>query len=810
MKMQKNKILGGGGVDRALSTSNNEQNNNLHVNSKSQRGFTKKINNNNYQITTFCITNEFKFNAKIQNRNNIMRSTILLLSWLFVAITSLMLICFSCENSIKSRQLSNNSVLASGTAPIYNSTYLAYEIKNENNLLYLSTTTDSDWLSYSYIQTDNIEISNSTWIPIGVDYENAFTGSYDGQGHTITFKNTGGVTVPKLSNSDNVFAGLFGCISNSMIKNIGVNWEYGVNSTARYIICGGGIVGFAKNSIIECCYVAGTISYNGEYGMTFAGGIAGHVGGTPSTYSIISDPNDNSKIKNCYSRSNVTGSELSSNAYAGGIVACIEDGVTITNCYNTGKITANAYEDGGSGYSAGIVTDANRIYNCFSLVGEQNAPSYTSAGPYGSASGISPKGTPSKCYYDYPISNGGIGTRLATNSLSTLVKDKDSYSNSSNWNTATEYAWDFKKIWRIDTSTTSPINDGLPFLSVFYKYTLTFDIATNGGTETVPQSQNIEIGESISLPSGEYKSGWTFVGWSENASATTSGILTSPYTPTNNVTLYAIFKKDISATFYQINGTSEEKSATIYNNETTGNIITPNINVGSNETAVGWSSTNSSSTAQTAQGSTLEISGGEKYYAVVSYVVTITYSGNGATSGQMNNSKGTAVKTANGNSIPNITQYANITIAPNSYNKDNYEFLGWSKNSNSETFEYESNKSYNFDSDVTLFAIWKSNFVNIKINITTNVGAIFYIYDNENNFVQQMFVDKNSDMQILNTNLLSGGTYKIVISSVYTANINQVEGATKIANNALSFVVTENGEIKFTLFGYCGNNTVII
>ena len=644
-----------------------------------------------------------------------------------------------------------------------------------------------------------------------------------------------------MSEESYIYGGLFGYLSEATISNLEVNYlndsniedsnyvglvvevPFNFNSFECYV---GGISGASADSTITNCKKVGSISVSfiGPTGWTYVGGISGYISGT--------------EINSCSSLGSVmnkTISDIESRSYVGGIVGGVNRlDSTISQCYNESKVYA--YADGGQDYgpfswAGGISSSGGVIENCYNKGHiKASVGSGSSGNESAYAGGIVAGWLESQAFYCYntgiveatgaSIRVGGI---LGTSSSSITASncyylsgcvtggnsagDPVSETNLKKQNTFS--GWNFTKVWGIDSS----INDGYPYLQIFYQleiYTIQYDISTNGGTGTAPSSVDVEEGQSIELPSGEYKSGWTFVGWSENASATTSGILTSPYTPTNNVTLYAIFKKDISATFYQINGTSEEKSATIYNNETTGNIITPNINVGSNETAVGWSSTNSSSTAQTAQGSTLEISGGEKYYAVVSYVVTITYSGNGATSGQMNNSTGTAVKTANGNSIPNITQYANITIAPNSYNKDNYEFLGWSKNSNSETFEYESNKAYNFDSDVTLFAIWKSNFVNMKINITTNVGAIFYIYDNENNFVQQMFVDKNSDMQILNTNLLSGGTYKIVISSVYTANINQVNGATKIASNVLTFVATENGEIEFTLFGYCGNNTVII
>ena len=71
------------------------------------------------------------------------------------------------------------------------------------------------------------------------------------------------------------------------------------------------------------------------------------------------------------------------------------------------------------------------------------------------------------------------------------------------------------------------------------EYVVTYNV--NGGTGTV-DSETVEIGESIELDDGTglTYADHTFKGWGTNPSATTP--LTSPFTPTADTTLYAIWE----------------------------------------------------------------------------------------------------------------------------------------------------------------------------------------------------------------------------------------------------------------------------
>lgn len=72
--------------------------------------------------------------------------------------------------------------------------------------------------------------------------------------------------------------------------------------------------------------------------------------------------------------------------------------------------------------------------------------------------------------------------------------------------------------------------------------TLTVTYDANGGTGTV-DAQTVIAGNSISLSDGTgltAPEGKTFAGWGFEATATEPEV-TSPYTPTENVTLYAVW-----------------------------------------------------------------------------------------------------------------------------------------------------------------------------------------------------------------------------------------------------------------------------
>lgn len=190
------------------------------------------------------------------------------------------------------------------------------------------------------VLTADIDLNNEPWTPIGPDRDSAYTGTFDGQGHTV--KNLS-VTV----NVQPGRAGLFGCVKDGSIRKLTVAGS--VSCTANQGWCGG-IAGYAMDETIENCASLCTVSCTGIDARV--GGIVGLVDYNSST--LI--------IRDCYNIGNITGNGNTGSSDTGGICGFYMGG-KISNCYNVGEIT-------GSGYVSKIAVSAfnnNRPTNCYYL-----------------------------------------------------------------------------------------------------------------------------------------------------------------------------------------------------------------------------------------------------------------------------------------------------------------------------------------------------------------------------------------------------------------------------------------------------------
>ena len=190
------------------------------------------------------------------------------------------------------------------------------------------------------VLTADIDLNNESWTPIGPDRDSAYTGTFDGQGHTV--KNLS-VTV----NVQPGRAGLFGCVKDGTIRKLTVAGS--VSCTANQGWCGG-IAGYAMDENIENCASLCTVSCTGIDARV--GGIVGLVDYNSRT--LI--------IRDCYNIGKITGRSDNGSGDAGGICGFYMNG-KISNCYNVGEIT-------GSGYVSKIAVSAyndSRPTNCYYL-----------------------------------------------------------------------------------------------------------------------------------------------------------------------------------------------------------------------------------------------------------------------------------------------------------------------------------------------------------------------------------------------------------------------------------------------------------
>lgn len=172
-------------------------------------------------------------------------------------------------------------------------------------------------------------------------------------------------------------------------------------------------------------------------------------------------------------------------------------------------------------------------------------------------------------------------------------------------------------------------------------HTVTYNYSQNGGTSASVTTATVGENDAISLSPTASKSGYTFLGWNTNANATSA--LSSLTMGTSNVTLYAIYRKTITVTYRDAQGTTSG-STYAYNNATSASIklATPRTysdGCGGSSwnyvwTTLGWSTgTTANGSVNYSSGQTITISSNMTLYGQYRKVVRIVYNANGSGAG---------------------------------------------------------------------------------------------------------------------------------------------------------------------------------
>ncbi len=146
-------------------------------------------------------------------------------------------------------------------------------------------------------------------------------------------------------------------------------------------------------------------------------------------------------------------------------------------------------------------------------------------------------------------------------------------------------------------------------------YTVTYN--ANGGSVS-PSNATVEAGKSVNLPTPSSRSGYTCLGWSTSSSATSASYSCgTSFTPTKNITLYAVWKTNPSTTKYTVSfnangGSVTPLSITVEN----GSYISLPYPVREGYTCIGWSTSSSATSASYDAGSKYKVTGNGTLYAV--------------------------------------------------------------------------------------------------------------------------------------------------------------------------------------------------
>lgn len=224
-------------------------------------------------------------------------------------------------------------------------------------------------LDGNYILMNDIDLSSITLNPIGGMY-GSFTGTLDGNGHTITLG---------YINSSYQKRGLFSEIGTSgIVKNLNVNGQYIENYSQDY--CYVGVIAAMNYGTITNCNTSVDINSSGVYNnspkMTYSGGIAGHNAGT---------------ISYCFASGNIFGASY--NEGTGGIVGTLSrliESPQIDHCIYIGNLTKHYQSTGNkTGMICGYAdTYSNYITNCYYIQDK----GFSGIGSFSSSSPVSDDG----------------------------------------------------------------------------------------------------------------------------------------------------------------------------------------------------------------------------------------------------------------------------------------------------------------------------------------------------------------------------------------------------------------------------------
>lgn len=201
-------------------------------------------------------------------------------------------------------------------------------------------------------------------------YASDFSGTFDGDGHTVTLDIT----------ASTAYVGLFKTLSGgAVVKNVITAGT--VTATGKNNV--GGIAGFANtysgDVTIENCKNTAAITGNNEVGgiLGYCSGSAhsvtvtdcantGTISGTRKLGGICGNLENAHFIKNCYNSGTVTGSTI------GGILGRGAKGVSIENCYNVGNIVYSG-TNGSAIVGTGYAKKPVEVKNCYALEGSAQA-----------------------------------------------------------------------------------------------------------------------------------------------------------------------------------------------------------------------------------------------------------------------------------------------------------------------------------------------------------------------------------------------------------------------------------------------------
>ena len=218
----------------------------------------------------------------------------------------------------------------------------SYTVYNADGLLNVAKLVNGGKTDINITLDKNIDLTGKDWTPIGTSFDNSYTGTFDGGGHTIT-----GLTIT----TKDQFVGLFGYLNRAgTVKNVVME---GIQITSNHMFGNtGGVAGFSWGTIENCSVsgsVSGTKCVGGVVGAQKAGSITGcsssaTVKGTVDVGGVAGEKWGS--MTACYATGNVTLEIDSPKNLSGGGLVGFNGGSGVLACYATGNVTSTGSSTG--------------------------------------------------------------------------------------------------------------------------------------------------------------------------------------------------------------------------------------------------------------------------------------------------------------------------------------------------------------------------------------------------------------------------------------------------------------------------------
>ena len=246
---------------------------------------------------------------------------------------------------------------------IYDSNTKTYTVYNADGLLAWNEAAQKD-RSINCTLTADIDLTGKDWSPIGTNFYNSYTGTFDGGGHTIM-----GLTIT----TNDQYVGLFGRLGKAgTVKNVVME---GIQITCNHRLgYAGGVAGFSWGGTIENCSVSGSVSgticAGGVVGIQWEASITGcsssaTVKGMVQVGGVAGETNSGATMAACYATGNVTIEIDPINNILGGGLVGFNAGSSVLACYATGNVTSTGSGTGNvhiGGFLGGNYTTVTACY----------------------------------------------------------------------------------------------------------------------------------------------------------------------------------------------------------------------------------------------------------------------------------------------------------------------------------------------------------------------------------------------------------------------------------------------------------------